>query len=167
MSKVTVSLEKAIRNSLGKNNPATVQVAGYDQNKRTSNEIEHWFVFDNTYRLVLATSDIEGLAVRHLETFYAWIDDNDDFKISRSNPFATKEEKEIDPKSLYPILEYFEYKHLPPHLQKVSKCFHDIAHGMVEDLASPRGGPEISAGLRKLLEAKDCMVRAAVTGAIK
>ncbi|EGR3070252.1 hypothetical protein DMW20_11875 [Vibrio parahaemolyticus] len=63
---------------------------------------------------------------------------------------------------MFPILEHFAYEHLPPHLQSVSKDFHDVAHKMVESISSPKGGPEISAGLRKLLEAKDCMVRAAV-----
>lgn len=58
-----------------------------------------------------------------------------------------------------PILQYFEYKHLSENLQKVSKPFHEIAHAM--DL-SVYDGPEKSAGLRKLLEAKDCMVRAAL-----
>ena len=57
------------------------------------------------------------------------------------------------------ILRHFEFKHLPEHLQKVSKEFHALAHlmvGLIED------DPELVAGLRKLLEAKDCMVRAAI-----
>lgn len=58
------------------------------------------------------------------------------------------------------IMKYFEYAHLPPHLQAVSKPFGDLAVQMDDDLAD---GPEKSAGLRKLLEAKDCMVRAALT----
>lgn len=58
-----------------------------------------------------------------------------------------------------PILRYFEYAHLPPHLQKVSKPIADLAHEMEATL---QDGPEKSAGLRKLLEAKDCFVRAAL-----
>lgn len=58
-----------------------------------------------------------------------------------------------------PILQYFEYAHLPPRLQEVSKHFHALAHVMAQ---LPQG-PELSAGLRKLLEAKDCAVRAALT----
>lgn len=58
-----------------------------------------------------------------------------------------------------PIMKYFEYAHLPEHLQKVSKPFGDMASQMNDDLPD---GPEKSAGLRKLLEAKDCMVRAAL-----
>jgi len=57
------------------------------------------------------------------------------------------------------ILKYFEYAHLPPHLQKVSKPMYDLAHLMDETLPD---GAEKSAGLRKLLEAKDCFVRTAL-----
>lgn len=56
-----------------------------------------------------------------------------------------------------PILKYFEYAHLPPHLQEVSKPLGDLARQMDESLPD---GAEKSAGLRKLLEAKDCLVRA-------
>lgn len=58
-----------------------------------------------------------------------------------------------------PIMKYFEYAHLPPHLQQTSKPFGDLAEQLNETLPD---GPEKSAGLRKLLEAKDCMVRAAI-----
>ena len=56
------------------------------------------------------------------------------------------------------ILRHFEFGHLPAHLQEISRPFHDLAH----DLSGKLSGPELSAGLRKLLEAKDCMVRAAL-----
>lgn len=58
-----------------------------------------------------------------------------------------------------PIMRYFEYSHLPEHLQKVSKPIGDLAKTMDDTLPS---GAEKSAGLRKLLEAKDCLVRALV-----
>lgn len=58
-----------------------------------------------------------------------------------------------------PIMKYFEFEHLPEHLQKVSRPFGEMAQQMNADLPD---GPEKSAGLRKLLEAKDCMVRAAL-----
>ena len=57
------------------------------------------------------------------------------------------------------ILRYFEYSHLPAHLHVISKPFSDLAHKMEDLLPS---GPEKSTGLRKLLEAKDCMVRASL-----
>ncbi|EML2487240.1 hypothetical protein KUM06_23105 [Escherichia coli] len=56
-----------------------------------------------------------------------------------------------------PIMKYFEYQHLPAHLQEVSKPIGDLAKQMDELLPD---GAEKSAGLRKLLEAKDCLVRA-------
>lgn len=58
----------------------------------------------------------------------------------------------------YPILRYFEYSHLPERLQNVSRPFALLAQTMAE--LPP--GAEVSAGLRKLLEAKDCAVRAAL-----
>lgn len=68
--------------------------------------------------------------------------------------------------SLTALLKFFAYGHLPPRLQDVSKPFSDLAHLMVDNtgaLAPGYGldGAEATAGLRKLLEAKDCFVRAA------
>lgn len=56
-----------------------------------------------------------------------------------------------------PIMKYFEYGHLPDHLKRISKNVADLAFEMNRTLPE---GPEKSAGLRKLLEAKDCFVRA-------
>ncbi len=56
-----------------------------------------------------------------------------------------------------PIMKFFEYEHLPPALQEVSKPIGELARQM--DTALPDCA-EKSAGLRKLLEAKDCLVRA-------
>lgn len=56
-----------------------------------------------------------------------------------------------------PIMQYFEYLHLPVKLQKISKPIGDLAKyidSVLPDCA------EKSDGLRKLLEAKDCLVRA-------
>lgn len=64
--------------------------------------------------------------------------------------------------TLYPIFRYFAYDHLPPHLQKISKPFHDLAAQMINTVQDGEGGPEKAAGLRKLLEAKDCFVRAGI-----
>lgn len=58
-----------------------------------------------------------------------------------------------------PIMKYFEYEHLPPHLKEVSKDVCEVAHTLNSLLPE---GPEKSAGLRKLLEAKDCFVRSLV-----
>ncbi len=58
-----------------------------------------------------------------------------------------------------PILQFFEYAHLPPHLQAISQLFGVLAERIVTDL--PRNA-ERSTALRKLLEAKDAAVRARV-----
>ena len=57
------------------------------------------------------------------------------------------------------ILRYFAWQHLPERLQAVSRPFGELAEHMADTLP---GGPELTAGLRKLLEAKDCAVRAAL-----
>lgn len=58
-----------------------------------------------------------------------------------------------------PIMKYFEYGHLPAHLQVVSKPIGELATLMNNTLTE---SDEKNAGLRKLLEAKDCLVRAAL-----
>lgn len=58
-----------------------------------------------------------------------------------------------------PIMKYFKYEHLPEKLQEVSKPICDLAFLMENSLPN---GPEKSAGLRKLLEAKDCFVRSSL-----
>lgn len=54
-------------------------------------------------------------------------------------------------------IQFFDYKHLPEKLQEISKPLYELAHLMEDTLPD---GPEKSAGMRKLLEAKDCFVRA-------
>lgn len=56
-------------------------------------------------------------------------------------------------------IQYFSYGHLPAKLQEVVKPIADLAHLMEKSLPD---GPEKSAGMRKLLEAKDCFVRSAL-----
>ena len=66
-------------------------------------------------------------------------------------------EKQRHP-SITHLLRFFKHDHLPPKLQAVSKPFCYLAH----DVGSKYEGPEAAACLRKLLEAKDCAVRAAL-----
>lgn len=66
-------------------------------------------------------------------------------------------ENEVKTGDAEPLLQFFAYAHLPPHLQNVSRAFGLLAQQMVSTL--PRN-PERTVGLRKLLEAKDCAVRA-------
>ena len=53
--------------------------------------------------------------------------------------------------------QFFAYEHLPEFLQAISKPFGELAKQILETL--PRN-PERTVALRKLLEAKDCAVRA-------
>lgn len=56
-----------------------------------------------------------------------------------------------------PIMKFFSYSHLPEKLQAVSKPIGELARAMCDSLPDSE---EKQAGLRKLLEAKDCLVRA-------
>lgn len=58
-----------------------------------------------------------------------------------------------------PILRYFHFAHLPPHLQTVSIKFYEI---VCEILVLVPRNAERTVALRKLLEAKDAAVRANV-----
>ena len=57
------------------------------------------------------------------------------------------------------LLKFFQYQHLPPHLQLVSKPFCELA----QLVASGPQNAETTVALRKLLEAKDCAVRAVLS----
>lgn len=61
----------------------------------------------------------------------------------------------------YQILQFFKYEHLPTHLKDVSIPFAALAHNLAKELPHC---PETSAALRKLLEAKDCAVKAKLLG---
>ena len=57
------------------------------------------------------------------------------------------------------LLRQFRYDHLPVYLQRVSGPVAELAYKLTAKLTD---GPELSVGLRKLIEAKDCLVRQAV-----
>lgn len=57
------------------------------------------------------------------------------------------------------MLKWFKYDHLPALLQATSKPFCLLAEQIASDL---QPGPERTVALRKLLEAKDAAVRAAL-----
>lgn len=57
------------------------------------------------------------------------------------------------------LLRWFDADHLPPHLQVVSRACQQLAFELTTILPD---GPELTVGLRKLLEAKDAFVRQAV-----
>lgn len=55
------------------------------------------------------------------------------------------------------LLQFFTWQHLPEQLRAVSRPFGELADIIVATLPS---NPERTTALRKLLEAKDCAVRA-------
>jgi hypothetical protein len=59
----------------------------------------------------------------------------------------------------YPILAFFRYTHLPVALQAHAR---PVAVLALQAAGRLTRSAEVSAGLRKLLEAKDCFVRAAL-----
>lgn len=61
--------------------------------------------------------------------------------------------------SVRDVGQHFAYAHLPADLAAVSKPFTDLRDQL---LAALPDSAELTVGLRKLLEAKDCCVRAAV-----
>jgi len=58
-----------------------------------------------------------------------------------------------------PLYRWFTYEHLPANMQTVSKVFFDAAASLCDNVIIT--STERDMALRKLLEAKDCAVRAA------
>jgi hypothetical protein len=56
-----------------------------------------------------------------------------------------------------PLLRFFHYSHLPASLRPTSEAFCALARRIVDTIPA---NAERTAALRKLLEAKDCAVRA-------
>jgi len=58
------------------------------------------------------------------------------------------------------LAKFFSFQHLSrDDLRNISRACNTLAEEMIVALPD---GPELTAGLRKLLEAKDCFVRAAL-----
>lgn len=57
------------------------------------------------------------------------------------------------------LMQFFQYQHLPPHLAVVSQPFSELAERLHTELPDNQ---ERTMALRKLLEAKDCAVRALI-----
>jgi hypothetical protein len=78
-----------------------------------------------------------------------------------SNPEAARVDsgKALQGIEAEPMLQFFNYHHLPDHLKQVSAPFAALA---IELISSTPRNPERTTALRKLLEAKDCAVRAVI-----
>lgn len=57
------------------------------------------------------------------------------------------------------VLKFFTFEHLPARLQEISRPFADLAQQVAERAPDNQ---ETTVALRKLLEAKDAAVRAAL-----
>jgi len=57
------------------------------------------------------------------------------------------------------IARFFTFDHLDGDLRPPSRACAELAQEMIDKIPD---GPELTTGLRKLLEAKDCFVRAAL-----
>lgn len=62
------------------------------------------------------------------------------------------------------LLKFFAYEHLPAPLRAVSEPFCALARHVCRTLPA---NPERTVALRKLLESKDCAVRAFIEGSLK
>lgn len=79
-------------------------------------------------------------------------------KKAEQGPFEEQMEKDlIQYAEVEPIMQFFRYSHLPEKLKNISRAFCGVASSVY--LTLPRN-PERTVALRKLLEAKDCAVRA-------
>jgi arginine utilization protein RocB len=72
----------------------------------------------------------------------------------------TENAENTENKQYSDIVKYFSCEHLPASLKKVSKPIAELAKLMDSTIDN---SAEKSAGLRKLLEAKDCFVRASLS----
>jgi hypothetical protein len=75
----------------------------------------------------------------------------------KTQEIALRYSRKAEKKMASPIMKHFTYQHLPGDLQQVSRPICELAERMDDELPD---GAEKSAGLRKLLEAKDAFVRA-------
>lgn len=82
-----------------------------------------------------------------------------------TNPNATAEPNPLEGRhpSTVAIFRWFAYEHLPEGTpREISRACGDLALDAIRALPDD---PELTTGLRKLLEAKDCLVRAAIGAA--
>ena len=94
------------------------------------------------------------------------IPDRKDTKLcSHDESHSNARQEAVDATNLHPgvksLLDWFSYDHLTSgQVREMSRQFANFAEWAV--LFADINDPEVTAGLRKLLEAKDCFVRAKV-----
>lgn len=72
---------------------------------------------------------------------------------------SASQERVREPEPEEPILKFFEHEHLPERLANISRPFSELAYRIFH---TQPAGAERTTALRKLLEAKDAAVRAAL-----
>lgn len=104
---------------------------------------------------VTTIDDVNG----KMERFTERVPPNEtrDFYVYSTRQLAIREVQPGEAPQPDRMIQFFAWAHLPPHLQEISRPFGELAQWMVDNLPM---NPERTAGLRKLLEAKDCAVRA-------
>lgn len=80
-----------------------------------------------------------------------------ELSVERADMSVDLSERHPEVQRLY---EYFSYKHLRPRLQDIARHYNWAALRVIHMLPD---SPELTVCLRKLLESKDCAVRAALT----
>lgn len=77
-----------------------------------------------------------------------------------TRPDRPADEDGRDPEVVH-LLTLFDFEHLPPQLKAVSRPFSNLAHEMAENFGCK--GYDLRYGLHFLIQAKDSLVRQAVT----
>lgn len=59
------------------------------------------------------------------------------------------------------MMKWLSYEHLPPEVQEIVQTYHNVGMFICHTIPA---GPERTVALRKLVESKDCAVRASIEG---
>lgn len=100
----------------------------------------------------------DGYAVKYQDGYTSWCP-KEAFE-KANTPIGRQEGEEIHP-SILGVLKHFQFDHLKPELQEISAPFAVLAWRLARS-HSPGNGAECTNALRRLLEAKDSAVRAAL-----
>lgn len=135
--------------------PETSNVQSTDQQK----ENMHFRLSCLDYSLKLEREEPAKKVIETATAFYNFVKGRDNQNEAKI-PEDTNMEK-LKTCAVYqePMMQFFSYQHLPPHLQKISENFWNLACYVVNEL--PRN-PERTIALRKLLEAKDNAIRCSI-----
>ena len=107
-----------------------------------------------------SVDEILGLSEEETEDLDSWLHSVAGPQAAEGeSPEAEEDHREWRHPATRHMLQFFTYDHLPPHLQDISRPVCELAKSMVEMIED---GPELTVGLRFLLQGKDALVRAAL-----